>query len=654
MIESIYTGITGVQSHQTRMNVIGNNIANVNTNGYKSGRVTFADVMGRTLSEGSAARDGVAATNPRQSGLGVRVSSIDVNMGQGSSQDTGIDTDLSIEGEGFFVVSDGQTTSYTRDGSFLFDKTGKLVDPSTGLVVQGNLARDDGTFTSETENLVIPFDRESEAKATSAIHLSGNLDVSGDGQGEPVWSTDTTFGLPASLAGTASLDYTGFTSGAGLKVTVDQGGQITESTLNVPPRTFADRLALVAELNAQINVNGTLKGKVLFKADDLGQIILRSTEGGEQVELSVDNADPNANVVAALGFAPQAPSAGLKASDASQLNDLANVGQDLTSGDVLRFSGTKPSGERFDGIFTYAEGTNDSVAALLQVVESAYGGVRAGLDTDTGKLILTDEISGDRVVGFDLNMSLLDTGNGSGIFGDDPPFSYSTNTQVYDEKGDVHSLTVNFTKGTVANEWTWVATVDGLNPEAGNNGKAVFNEDGTLRTFESSDKSALVFQNSGGTPALRVDIAAGGTERLGGLTQFVAPSSVSVRDQDGRGSGRLIEVNIENDGNIRGLFSNGESQVLGRVLLASFTNPEGLKRGGANLFSQTEASGQPVVGAAGTTVLGNIRSGSLEMSNVDLADEFVSMMVTQRGFQASARTITTSDELLNELVNLKR
>ena len=150
MIESIYTGITGIQSHQTRMNVIGNNIANVNTSGYKSGRVTFSDVMGRTLSEGSASRDGVAATNPKQSGLGAKVSSIDLVMRQGSLQSTGIDTDLAIEGEGFFTLSDGQHTSYTRDGSFLFDSTGALIDPGTGMVVQGNLSRDDGTFKSET------------------------------------------------------------------------------------------------------------------------------------------------------------------------------------------------------------------------------------------------------------------------------------------------------------------------------------------------------------------------------------------------------------------------------------------------------------------------------------------------------------------------
>ena len=111
------------------------------------------------METGSAPRDGVAATNPQQSGLGVRVGSIDVNMNQGSLQSTGIDTDLAIEGEGFFVVGDGQHTSYTRDGSFLFDSTGKLTDPGTGMVVQGNLARDDCTFKSETESLVIPLDR---------------------------------------------------------------------------------------------------------------------------------------------------------------------------------------------------------------------------------------------------------------------------------------------------------------------------------------------------------------------------------------------------------------------------------------------------------------------------------------------------------------
>ena len=121
MLDSIYIGITGVRSHQTRINVIGNNVANINTVGFKGGRVTFSDVMGKTLSEGEAARNQVSATNPRQSGLGVEVASVDTVQRQGSLQSTGINTDLAIEGEGLFVLSNGLSDFYTRDGTFDFD-----------------------------------------------------------------------------------------------------------------------------------------------------------------------------------------------------------------------------------------------------------------------------------------------------------------------------------------------------------------------------------------------------------------------------------------------------------------------------------------------------------------------------------------------------
>jgi flagellar hook protein FlgE len=654
MLDSLFVGISGIRSHQTRMNSISNNVANINTTGYKASRVNFADVIGLTLSEGSGARGQVAATNPLQSGLGAQVSSIDTILQQGSLQSTGVDTDLAIEGEGFFLLSDGTRKFYTRDGTFSFDAAGKLTDPGTGMVVQGNLANADGSFTSEVEKLVIPLDRESKAQATTRISLSGNLDISASGQGESVWTTRTRFGKPASLTGTpASLDFSSLQNG-GLKLTIDKGGQVTESTLVVPPRVYKDRVELVAALNSQLEMNGTLKGQALFKTNDLGQLILRTVEGGEQITIKVDNADSQVNVVSPLGFTANAKKPGTKAANTDLINDAANVGQDLTDGDLLRFSGTKPNGEHFDGSFVFNRTKTDKLADLFRAVESVYGGVQAGLDPDTGELILTEQASGDRVVGFDVQFSLLDAGNGSGIFGDNPPYEYSTNTQVYDAKGNVHSLTTTFTRSTVANEWSWVSSVDGMAPAAGNNGKVVFNEDGTLRSFEAADKSPLVFQPSGGTPELRLEIAASGTDQLGGLTQFVASSSVSVREQDGHGAGRLQSITIENSGEVKGLFSNGDSQVLGRVVLAGFGNPAGLKRQGDNFFIETEASGQAVVGAAGTAVQGQVRSGSIELSNVDLASEFTSMMVTQRGFQASARSITTADEMLTELVNLKR
>ena len=657
MLDSIYIGITGVSSHQTRMNVISNNISNVNTTGYKGERANFADVMSRTLSGGGPQRAQIAATNPSQSGLGVGIGSIDTIQQQGTLQMTGIETDLAVDGEGYFVVSDGDQRFFTRDGTFAFDTNGRLYDPGTGLVVQGNLANADGTFNSEVADIIIPLDRESEAIATTTIRISGNLDASGSGSGAPVWTGSTSFGLPARLTSSPNpgfpLDLTDLDDG-GLMVRITSGTEEAESMLNIPAKSYEDRLELVAELNSQISVNGALKNKVLFKANELGELILRSVEGGDQVSIEVDNADPNVNVASRLGFTAGTVETGVRASDTDALNDLANIGADLTDGDVIRFTGVKPNGESFDGSFTYEEGVSDGADQLFAAVSNVYGSVNAGIDPETGQFILTDVNTQDRIVGFEINFSLLDSGIGSGIIGDQPPFEFSTNTQVYDEQGNPHSLTLNFTKGIVDNEWSWVATVDGITPAAGNNGKVVFNEDGTLRTFESSDQSSIVFQPGEGTPKMSIEIGADSTDRLGGLTQFVADSSVSVREQDGRTSGSLVSVSFQPDGNIVGLFSNGTSENMGRVSLASFGNADGLMRQGGNMFVQTEASGEAVVGAAEGTVQGSIRSGQIEMSNVDLAAEFTNMIVTQRGFQASARSITTSDELLTEVVNLKR
>jgi flagellar hook protein FlgE len=489
------------------------------------------------------------------------------------------------------------------------------------------------------------------------IRISGNLDASGSGVGAPVWTGSTLFGQPARITSNPNpgfpLDLTAFNN-AGLKISIEQGGKLTESTLNIPTKIYADRVELISELNSQISVNGTLKNNVQFKTNALGELVLRTVEGGEQISLKVDNADPLVNVATLLGFAADAQQTGTRAANTDLLNDLANVGNDLTDGDIIRFTGVKPNGESFDGHFTFQTDTTDTVQDLFTAVENIYGGVQAGLDPGTGQMILTDGVSGDRVVGFDINLSLLESGVGSGIFGNDPPFEFSTNTQVFDEKGNAHSLTMNFSKSVVDNEWTWVATIDGLTPDSGNNGNVIFNEDGTLRTFESSDKAPITFTPGEGTPELTIDIGADSTERLGGLTQFVAPSSVSVREQDGRSAGSLVSVSFEPNGNITGLFSNGTSESLGRVGLASFGNVDGLKRQGDNMFIETESSGQAVIGAAEITVQGSIRSGAIEMSNVDLAQEFTNMIVTQRGFQANARSITTSDELLTEVVNLKR
>ena len=237
MIDSIYIGITGVQSHQERLTVIGNNVANINTTAFKGSRVAFSEVMSQTISEGTAPRGQIAATNPKQTGLGVGIASIDRIQTQGSLQLTGIDTDLAVQGDGMFVVSDGTRDLYTRDGTFAFDTGGRLVDPSTGLVVKGNIARDDGTnalneisFEAELKELIVPLNRESEARATTQVQLAGNLDAAGGSA--PVWSEDTIFGQPARHEGLnegelANLNTQLASTGGGTGTPASPGGSQT-------------------------------------------------------------------------------------------------------------------------------------------------------------------------------------------------------------------------------------------------------------------------------------------------------------------------------------------------------------------------------------------------------------------------------------------
>lgn len=684
MIDSIYIGITGLRSHQERLNVIGNNVANINTTAFKAGRVMFADVMSQTLSEGTSARGQVAATNPRQTGLGVQVSSIDIIQRQGALQQTGIDTDLAVEGEGMFVLTDGARDFYTRDGTFAFDVSGRLVDPTTGFVVKGNLAIDtvdassEVAFEAELKELSIPLNRESPARSTTRVQLAGNLDAAGGGAA--VWTEDTVFGAPARHEGLNEGELANLNSAlagnvpgaAKLKITIDAGGVTTGGILNVPVKVYADIADLRDQLNALLYADDSLKGKVLFTRELVGGnsgLVLRSISGGVDVSITVDDGGTSELPITSLmGFVQGGvqTGSGVAVGSSQTLNGLANVGEDLTDGDIIRFTGIKPGGERFDGELIFAAGSRDTIDDLFAAVQDAYGGVRAGLDPTTGRLILTEipeedsTATGDRVVGFDISFSLLDQRTSlreekSALVGAEAPFSFSTNTQIFDGQGASHSLTFTFTKGLVQNEWHWSTTIDGVTPEAGNVGTVSFLADGTIDTFKSSDGEALRISPVNGAGTLTVDIAATDpTGRFGGLTQFVAPSSVAVRDQDGRASGNLVSVSIEINGHIRGVFDNGDSQIFARVPLAVFGNPGGLRREGDNMFVETTASGPARTGEATTEIQGLVRSGHIEMSNVDLAEEFTAMIVAQRGFQASARTITTSDEMLSELVNLKR
>jgi len=438
---AIFTGVTGLKAHQRRIDVIAGNIANVNTTAYRGSRVLFEDLFSQTLEGARAPLGGFGGSNPSQVGLGVKLGSIDLNQGQGSMLTTGVSSDLAIQGSGFFIMSDGTSTVFTRDGSFQLNANGVLIDSATGLKVQGLVADGAGNINNNgsVTDLVIPVGGTAIVRATTAVSLVGNLDSQAD----------------------------------------------------------------------------------------VGTVVTRSM-------------------------------------------------------------------------------------------------------------------------------------------------------QVYDSLGEARTIDVTYTKtnqvtvsGTAYNAWTWSASYTN---DAGvttnvNNGVApatlLFDSNGKL--FAEGTVTAGVFTARPATdPEISISAAALGTlpsypvtpfqldVAFDKVTELSADSDITVSNQDGFQRGTLQSFNIGNDGVINGVFTNGLTRVIGQVALANFSNPGGMSRVGNNMFRDTPASGTAQIGLPSTGGRGTVSGGVLEGSNVDLGDEFSNLIVTERGFQANARTITTADTLLQETVNLIR
>lgn len=235
--------------------------------------------------------------------------------------------------------------------------------------------------------------------------------------------------------------------------------------------------------------------------------------------------------------------------------------------------------------------------------------------------------------------------------------THEASIRIFDSLGNSHLLSMTFTKDNdTDNRWTWEVSFDGGEITSGGTGAVTFFGDGTLESFVTDDGSPLrIDPTTGANGPLVIDFAAGTRGGVDGITGFARESTTAIVDQDGYGMGTLESISTGSDGIITGVFTNGTSRALAQMALASFKNTTGLERDGGNGWIDTPNSGEAVIRRPGTaSEVGAISSGTLEMSNVDIAQEFTSMIVAQRGFQANARTITTSDEMLTELVNLKR
>lgn len=558
---SLYSGITGLTVHSERMTVIGNNLANVNTTGFKGSRMHFEDL----LSQDFATVNGIG-----QVGRGVRVSSIYSDFGQGSFEASTESTDMAISGEGFFVVSpQGEEGKfYTRAGNFRFDNDGYLTDPH-GYILQGWEIEQSSTTVSSTSSstadtsertriIGTPTDIrlenfQSEPKETSEVTIVTNLDP--DATDASPGSTNPYFAMFENWDGTEDtpLASTQYAYSSTVKVYDDIG---TGHNLTV----YFDPVTL-------------------------------SNAGGDTVFEYMVTVDPTTDQRMLSGAD----------------GNLTTIGQGQT----------EAAGVLMIGTLTFTTGQLSSMSAFT--LKSNGGNTNGVKDlsnwsladfSTTGYPVFTANFLGKS------DASTAEAANASAI---EMNFGISNDDLSSDSNGAI-------TKG-----WSSM---------------------GTLPTNASADDFAQLgyISNSGWLPGFKSpSVSALATQSFD-----TGGSSTLFQSQDGYSAGILQNISISREGVLTGHYSNGQVLELYAVTLSTFTNEHGLRREGGNLFSETRESGPALTGQAGSAGKGTIDGNSLEMSNVDMATEFVRMITTQRGFQANTKVITTTDSMLGEVIAMKR
>ncbi|HKJ82040.1 MAG TPA: flagellar hook protein FlgE [Ignavibacteriaceae bacterium] len=543
LLNSLFDGVSGMRNLQSMMDVIGNNIANVDTIGFKGSRVTFSNTFNQFIQAGTNPTATTGGTNSFQIGLGSKINSIDTNWTQGTFEQTGNTTDLALQGPGLFILKSNGQNFYTRAGSFIFDADGNLVNPQNGAIVQGKVAVDGSIPSGNTiqdvkidKNLKIP------AIKTSVTTWGGNLQSS---------STDT------------------------------QTQNIVESGTITPASTYP---------------TDTTKDCTMYD------------KNGNALTLTIKYTETAANTY----------NIDYKISNGSTVLRDFNPGSPLASG--VTINGTSGPG-------TYT----------IPALTTSSGGV----NIDTGDISI--DATAVRT-GTDNTLSYIVDDNRT-------PTVINGSVSIYDSLGNAHTLSVQFTK-TDLNTWRWNASIPATDGTLSNNsGTISFDSNGQILAM-SPNPAILSYAPSGGAEnqTIQLDFGSG----TSGITQNSLSSQVAALTQNGSASASLSNINIDQYGNIEGVFSNGQSQALAQIMVATFANNNGLVSVGDNMYTVAANSGDPIVGEPGETTATTMQSGALEQSNVDLAKEFTNMIVAQRGFEANAHVITTSDTLLQDITNLIR
>jgi flagellar hook protein FlgE len=715
MIRSLYAAISGLRAQQVGMDVTANNIANVNTVGFKAGRATFKEAMAQLLKGPSRPPGAAGGTNPMQIGLGTSVGSIDTILTQGNMQSTGQITDLALEGTSYFAYSSGQGTFYSRNGAMQFDSTGRLVCPTNGFTLQGMTAAADGTYPvgSKIGDIRIPFGEKAPAKPTSEVTYGCNLDSDSEGLGT-VANTNRFLAaaIPAQTL-TSLYDSSGNALGimAGDTLTVRgynaAGAEFTQSLIVTPTSTLTDlRNAIAAVTN---NVDPAIP--VTINADGSINVTTAGAAGGPVNNLSVSSSRPGSNsyVSNAFTWGPTIATASATGANSNQIRrpavatdllaslydsaGMAIGGVDpvtgnprgLEDGDLISVNGAVGGKTITTGTLTYTAATT-RLQDLLNTIQSAFNlpindgtpqnNLSVSMDApDTADDRMPDGsivMRGQKELAFALQNMSISANNSNNNAVSPARFNanlsttelqaarntgqQSTSIVVYDESGDAHTLTTTFTHSGTPGTWLWQITTNaGETVLGGNTGRITFGQDGSPSSFTFDDGSTRFrFDPMNGSNEIDVNLNVGHPGSFTGITQFRSPSTTAARSQDGYPMGKLQEVSIDEYGEIKGLYTNGVSKSIAKIYVADFNNPAGLLKTNDSMFAVSNNSGEAVMQQPGVGTPTKIKPGALEMSNVELATEFTNMITTQRAYQSSARVITMSDSLLQELVQLVR
>ncbi|HWR05340.1 flagellar hook protein FlgE [Sporomusa sp.] len=613
MMRSLFAGVSGLKNHQTRMDVIGNNIANVNTVGFKASRVTFQDMLSQTIQGASSATATKGGTNPMQIGMGMSLASIDTIFTDGSPQPTGKQTDLSISGQGFFVLSDGQNQVYTRAGAFDFDTEGNFIVPGSGYKVMGWKADANGVIDSKQDpaGIQVPVGKSMAAQVSSKITYTNNLSAGAKAIGTPAEQANADAAKVAADAAKVIADNN--------KVAADAA------------KTAADTAKTTADA-----------AKAAIDAAKLAM-----TAAKNAADALVAGTGTQAAVVAAVAAAVSAAQAAVTASSPATLGLATTAKNDAdalkTETDGLVAATATPADVVAAAVT--AEGSITSAASVAASEAST-----AAINATTAATAATAAAANAATAATTATKAAQDVLDAYGISSSVP-----TSITVYDVQGNPYSVKGTFMK---TGDNTWSFTPNGTVEDSGVIVANITTTPSTIRfkadgSYDQTSTINTMTINPAGGPYAGAG-AFTVTPDFSALTQYGGESSAKATGKDGYASGTLKTVTIDPSGVIIGTFTNGENQTLAQVALAVFNNPGGLNKAGDSLFSQSNNSGEPQIGSSETGGRGKFTPGSLEMSNVDLAQEFSEMIVTQRGFQANSKIITTSDEMLQELANLKR